>query len=41
MVIETTGSSTLAFYAEDKHDADKLIKKVNARATGIDLMSIS
>ena len=40
VLIETTGSTTLAVYLEDKYDADKIIKKINNRATGIDVMNI-
>ena len=40
VLIETTGSSTLAVYIEDQYDAYKLIEKINAKATGIDVMNV-
>ena len=40
VLITTTGSLTLAVYVEDKYDADKLIEKINNKATGIDVMKI-
>jgi hypothetical protein len=38
VLITITASIPVAFYAEDKQDAEKIIEKVNNRATGMDLM---
>jgi hypothetical protein len=40
VLIETTGSTTLAVYIDDQYDADKLIKKINNKATGIDVLNV-
>jgi hypothetical protein len=38
VLITTTGSTPLAFFAEDKQDAVDVIQTINDKATGIDVM---
>jgi hypothetical protein len=40
VLIETTGSTTLAVYIDDQYDAAKIINKINNKAKGIDVLNV-